>query len=350
MSIRDWADSSEGWAEKQKFDSDGIAVWTSSHGVAATVSRFGRQDKLLPDVYHFSGRRWRDDFRKFARTLDERTSRSCHAVVRCSRGTYQPWESIPLDQMVLRMEQDWFPAVLERSQLLSVMQPIWSLKDSRVYGFEALSRARSADREYSGGDLLDAAKVHNLLGAFDVAARRAAIVQGSAHLESDERLFVNILPSMIESPERDFAGAWAAAKACGVDPRRIVFEFVESEAFPPLEKLARIVGHIRERGAMVALDDFGAGHATLAMLDELRPDIVKFDRALIPSDPCANKAGLLKSLVSYSRGLGILSVAEGIESLEQLSFAEDCGFDLAQGWLIGRPSEEPVRPKFIPGR
>lgn len=347
LSLQNWADSHESQPTKKWIELDGIAVWTSSNAAMSTISRFSEQDALFSDVFHFSGLYWRDEFRRFVRTLDERAIVNCHAVPRCSKGTFQPWESVPLAQMVRRMDCDWFPTLLNEHSLLAHLQPIWSLKENRVFGFEALSRARNCDGEVNGGQLLDAAKVHNMLAAFDLAARRTAIVQGSHHLAENEYLFVNIIPSMVDSPERDFAGAWAAIRACGFDPKRLVFEFVESEEFPSIDKLSRIVGHIREKGALIALDDFGAGHASLTMLDDLRPDIVKFDRALIPNEGSTTKAGLLQGLVKYAQALGIKTVAEGIETIDQLGFVEECGFDLAQGWLIGRPAEVPMRPTRI---
>lgn len=347
LSLQKWAGPHEDQPTKKWIESDGIAVWTSSSVALASISRFSKQDALFTDVFHFSGRHWRDEFRRFVRTLDDRSIGNCHAVPRCRKGTFQPWESVPMSQIVRRMEYEWFPDILNQRSLLAHLQPIWSLTENKVYGFEALSRAKGSSGEFNGGQLVDAARVHNVLAAFDLAARRTAIVQGSHQLSHDEYLFVNIIPSMVDTPERDFAGAWAAVKACGFSPERLVFEFVESEEFPSIDKLAKIVGHIREKGALVALDDFGAGHASLTMLDDLRPDIVKFDRSLIPLEACEKKAGLLKGLVGYAKAINIKTVAEGIETIDQLGFVEECGFDLAQGWLIGRPAEVVVRPTKI---
>lgn len=324
-----------------------MTVWSDSVGVFATATRFATADQLLPDVYHFSGLKWRDELRRFVTALDENQLASCHAVPRCKKGTFQPWMSVPLSQMVKRLESDWFPSLLEKKAFTAVLQPIWSLGGGKVYGYEALCRAKWGGSVLNGGALLTAARVHGLLGPFDAAARRSGIVQGAHFLEPDEILFINILPSMVDSPERDFASTWAAVTTCQLDPARIVFEFVESEAMPSIEKLAKIVGHIRSRGANIALDDFGAGHASLTMMDELRPDIVKFDRALIPHEGCEVKSGLVTGLVNYAHALGIQTVAEGIETMEQLAFAEACGFDHVQGWLIGRPSEVPCRPDSI---
>lgn len=335
------------WPLKNQNSSSGVTVWAESVGIVALASKFARADELVSDVFHFTGRRWRDELRRFVRSLDESQVSQCLVAPRCAKGTFQPWRAVPLRQMIAQLESAWFPSVLERRDLTAVLQPIWSLRERRVAGFEALSRAVVGGETVNGGILVDAARVHGLLGAFDLAARRAAVVQGSSQLVADERLFINVMPGTVETPERDFATTWAAVKACEFDPSRLVFEFVESEAMPPLDKLAKIVGHIRSRGALVALDDFGVGHASLALLDELRPDVVKFDRSMMPSEPCAAKGGLLRGLVHYAHELGIETVAEGIETAEQLTFAEECGFDSVQGWLIGKPSVVPCRPEQI---
>lgn len=347
MSLQNWPEPNAVRGNIIELGTAGVAVWSECAGITATALRFARQDELVADVFHFSGNGWKNNFKRFVQALDDRQISTCLAASRCPRGTFQPWKSVALSTMIQQLDSEWFPNVLDRKGLVSVLQPIWSLKENKVYGFEALCRAKQGGEVLNGGVLLDAARVHGLLGSFDLAARRAAIVQGASHLVSDDKLFINVLPSTVDAPERDFASTWAAVKACEIDPGRLVFEFVESEALPPLPKLAKIVGHIRSKGALVALDDFGAGHSSLAMLDELRPDIVKFDRGLIPFEPSRAKEALLRGLVEYARALDIVTVAEGIETIEQLAIAEVCGFDLVQGWLIGKPSEIPTRPEKI---
>lgn len=246
--------------------------------------------------------------------------------------------------MVQKIATGWFPEMLQRDGLVSFLQPIWSIKQGAVYGFEALARAREGSRLITGAELIDAAKAHNSMSTFDAVARVAAVREGAAQIEPHEKLFVNVVPALIENPETDFAMTWQTIDQNDIDPSQVVFEFMESETLPDRDHLDRLVRHIRNRGAMVALDDFGAGHASLSILDNLRPDIVKFDRVLMPVGSSDNKATMIKGLVDYARSYGYLTVAEGVETLEHLLIAEHCGFDLVQGWLIGRPEARAVRP------
>ncbi len=232
---------------------------------------------------------------------------------------------------------------MRRDSIVAHLQPVYCLRGCIVYGFEALARASVDGIEFSGSDLLDAARAYRVLSEFDMAARKAAILQGGRQLRHTERLFINILPAMIENPAIDLAPTWIAAKEARIPSDRLVFEFVESESLPEAHVLRNLVDTIRREGSKVALDDFGAGHSSLAMIEAIRPDIVKFDGKLIPLTPTTEKRMLISGLVSYLHSMDIFAVAEGVETMEQLAFVQDCGFDLVQGWLLGRPGRQAVR-------
>jgi EAL domain-containing protein (putative c-di-GMP-specific phosphodiesterase class I) len=125
---------------------------------------------------------------------------------------------------------------------------------------------------------------------------------------------------------------------------RVCFEVVETERFPDLRFLKGILDEYRNHGAMIALDDLGAGHSSVAYLAALRPDIVKLDRELvsgIDEDPARGR--LVRALVQYAHDLGVRVVAEGIETESELAAVREIGADLGQGWYLGRPGADPVR-------
>jgi diguanylate cyclase (GGDEF)-like protein/PAS domain S-box-containing protein len=125
---------------------------------------------------------------------------------------------------------------------------------------------------------------------------------------------------------------------------RICFEVVETEQYPDVEFLRRILDEYRAQGAMVALDDLGAGHSSLTYLDTLRPDVVKLDRALISGiDGDPPRQRLVGALIDYAHELDVRVVAEGIETETELAIIAGLGADLGQGWYLGRPAAEPVR-------
>jgi hypothetical protein len=109
---------------------------------------------------------------------------------------------------------------------------------------------------------------------------------------------------------------------------------------PPAE-LLRAVDRIREHGWAVALDDVGADPRSLAFMSLLRPEVVKLDLRLIHERPSPEIAGIMHAVNAYTEGSGALLLAEGIESETHLQAARALGARFGQGWLFGRPSEEP---------
>jgi diguanylate cyclase (GGDEF)-like protein/PAS domain S-box-containing protein len=171
-------------------------------------------------------------------------------------------------------------------------------------------------------------------------------------LADDQILFVNFTPTAIYDPEVCLRTTWAIARRLGLSIERICFEVVETEEFPDLAFLARILDEYRAQGAMVALDDLGAGHSSLSYLETLRPDVVKLDRELIAGlAEDAPRQRLLGAMIDYAHELDIRVVAEGIETEDDLAATRALGADLGQGWYLGRPAAEPavVEPSRITG-
>ena len=94
---------------------------------------------------------------------------------------------------------------------------------------------------------------------------------------SDEKAFINFIPTSIYSPEFCLRSTIELAQQTGVDPNQWVFEVVESEKVDDLEHLKRILGYYKSRGFQYALDDVGEGYSTAEVLDELKPHFMKLD-------------------------------------------------------------------------
>ncbi len=125
----------------------------------------------------------------------------------------------------------------------------------------------------------------------------------------------------------------------GLSPERLVFEVVESLPTWPGAKLADALRHIRDLGIGLALDDFGTHHSNFELMLALQPNYLKVDRRLVQT--CSTdsyRARILSTLVELGRTLGVLLIAEGVEREEDLAKLEEVGIDLAQGYLLDRPS------------
>lgn len=264
-------------------------------------------------------------------------------------GHPDPWQTAPLDQWLHRLNTPWFAEACR--QVYFEVQPIVHLDSLRVYGHEALVRAHWAGQTLGAGALLQAAAVHGQARAFDAHARRQAITQVYPALPPEQRLFINFSPSVVYNPDICLQTTFEACRQVDAHFTRLVFEVTESEAFPDLKLLRRILERYRAEGAQVALDDLGAGHTSLAYLAELQPDVVKLDRALVhglhAGDP---RLPLVQALISYAHDLGIRVVAEGIETADELALVTTLGSDYGQGYYLGRPSAQPMIGPVIGGK
>jgi hypothetical protein len=119
----------------------------------------------------------------------------------------------------------------------------------------------------------------------------------------------------------------------------LVIELTEHVPVDNLAALRKRIDSLRDRGALLALDDTGAGWSGLRQVAELRPDIVKLDRSLVSDvdrDPV--KQALMELVGQFVSRLGSRMLVEGVERPEELDAAARLGVPLAQGWLLGRPS------------
>jgi diguanylate cyclase (GGDEF)-like protein len=208
-----------------------------------------------------------------------------------------------------------------------VFQPVVSLASGRIIGYEALARfggphSRTPDVWF--------AQAHGCgLGAkLEAVAIRAAMEPLGRPLET--HLAINVSPSALASD--------GVQAALGENLHGIVVEITEHEFVPDDDLLAASVADLRERGAMIAIDDAGAGHAGLKQLMAVRPNIVKLDRALTRSIHAdVARMALVESFVRFARDVGATVCAEGIESLDELAVLADLDVEWGQGFVLGRP-------------
>ncbi len=218
-------------------------------------------------------------------------------------------------------------------------QPVLSLDTGQVVGHEALARfrvgpARPPDQWFA--EAWSAGLGYEL----EVAAFRRAVA--TAFLSPSGRLVgVNLSPVVIADPR--FA---AEFDSCPIADR-LVLEVTEHAVVDDYGPLCRALDRFRAAGARVAVDDAGAGYASLRHVLILRPDLVKLDRSLVTGihDDQAKRA-VAVGIISSARELGAEVVAEGIEVEAELRCVADLGARLGQGYFLGRPS--PLGPALFP--
>jgi EAL domain-containing protein (putative c-di-GMP-specific phosphodiesterase class I) len=233
---------------------------------------------------------------------------------------------------------DCRPLLADPDDLTLVFQPIVDLAAARVAGYEALSRFPGT----AGPDVWFAAADDAGLGAELEALAVHKALAAVPDLPVDTFLTVNVSPHLLGSgPVQD-------ALATREDLRRVVIELTEHAPVKDLDMLGRQTADLRERGALIALDDAGSGYSGLKQMAELRPQIVKLDRALVAdadSDPV--RLALAEMLGEFAGRIDAWLLAEGIETPAELAVFHRLGVPLAQGWLLGRPATtfQPLAPE-----
>jgi EAL domain-containing protein (putative c-di-GMP-specific phosphodiesterase class I) len=215
-----------------------------------------------------------------------------------------------------------------------VFQPIFDLESGDVVGMEALARFSDLPERPPNVWIAEAEAVGMLLD-LELALAKAALDQLEA-LPPDVYLSLNLSPETAVS-ER-VRGLLEAA-----DPSRFVVELTEHAPVADYDELRASLSGLRERGVRLAIDDAGAGFASLRHIVRLDPDMIKLDITLtrrIERDPV--RQALAVALVSFANQVGATVVAEGVETELQLEALRAAGIRFVQGFLLGAPGPAPV--------
>lgn len=254
-------------------------------------------------------------------------------------GSVRPWA-----QFAALVQSRWILTMLAESRLTSVFHPIVHAGEpTRAFAQEALLRGvDAAGAHVAPARLFEAARAAGLLFQLDLAARRTAIAAAAAH-GVREVLFINFTPTAIYDPATCLRSTVAAIDAAGIAHDRVVFEVIESDRTVDVAHLRRILDRYRDAGFRVALDDLGAGYSSLNLMHQLRPDFIKLDRELVSGvHGDRHKAMVAATILDLAGRLDVPTIAEGIETPEELEWAVRHGATYAQGYLFARPSAAPL--------
>ena len=240
----------------------------------------------------------------------------------------------------------WLGEMIASRRLSAWFQPIVHAQDpSQVAAWEALARGRfraGHAEVVMPARLLSAARDAGLMSAFDRYIHDQALESFDLPPGASHDLFLNVTPCTLEDPDFELTHLYRTADRCGIKPNRITLEIIESETIVSMERVQDVLTVARALGFGLALDDLGAGYSNLNLIHQLRPDIVKLDMALIRNIHSDEYKGVLaQKILEATRRLGVKTVAEGIESEDELDWLAYHGVDLVQGYLIARPTPSP---------
>ncbi|GAA0501828.1 EAL domain-containing protein [Deinococcus depolymerans] len=219
-------------------------------------------------------------------------------------------------------------------ELNMAFQPIVNVQTGRTLGYEALVRGpQGEDAAWVFAQILPSQKY-----ALDQACRALAI-HTAAQLNLSGRLSINFLPGAVYEPHACIQPTLRAARDTAFPLRRLMFEVVEQENVADPEHVRRILDAYRAYGFMTALDDYGAGHATPALLMALRPDVVKLDRSLVRDVHLSPGSALrVRDMVRFARQSSLHVIAEGIETVHEARALLELGVTFMQGYYFARPA------------
>lgn len=215
-------------------------------------------------------------------------------------------------------------------------QPIYNLKLNNIAAYEALLRDTSP-LQVAPIDIFKEAKTHGYLNTFDLASVKTAV---ETFNDRSAYLFLNIFPSTLL--EKCLISWWDF----NIPPQKhIVLELLENEPIRDWEELKAVINELRARGIKIAVDDMGAGYSFFRHWIELCPDFVKLDRYFAKNLSISpEKQKVVKSLMDLFSGTTEI-IIEGVETKADLEAAEFLCIPYAQGYLLGRPSPNSLRPE-----
>jgi EAL domain-containing protein (putative c-di-GMP-specific phosphodiesterase class I) len=222
-------------------------------------------------------------------------------------------------------------------QLVLYYQPIQDLRSGRIVGAEALVRWQHPMRGLLGPiDFIPIAESSRLITALGEWVLRTACGQ-AVQWPDDTEIAVNLSPRQVEPDLPQLVRDILAET--GLSPDRLTLEVTESVAMADSPETLHIINDLHAMGVHFAIDDFGTGHSSVARLRTLPVDQLKIDQSFVSSlDTEGGNTVLISAIVALSHGSGLVAVAEGVETPEQLRQLIQLGCDRAQGYLLGRPA------------
>ncbi len=227
--------------------------------------------------------------------------------------------------------------------LSMAFQPIVDMRSGYIWAYEALVRGTDGAPAKT---VLDRVTPENRY-AFDQQCRVMAIQRAVAAgmLKENARLSINFLPNAVYSPKACIQLTLRTAAATGFPTNRLMFEFTENEKMDDPAHVQTVIEQYREMGFGTALDDFGAGHAGLSLLARFQPDVIKLDMELLRGiDHSLSRRMIVEAVVRLCEKMGVIVVAEGIETRAELDAVRSLGIHLVQGFLVARPLFEALPP------
>jgi diguanylate cyclase (GGDEF)-like protein/PAS domain S-box-containing protein len=234
---------------------------------------------------------------------------------------------------------------IDHNEMAVHYQPIASVHDDRIVAMEALVRWNHPSRGLLGPmEFIPFAEETDLifsLGRWVLREACQTMAKWRKELQGAEDAYITVNLSAHQLSDTELLDTIASALAdSGLPPEALVMEVTESMLMSDTSASIAILGGIHEMGVGLAIDDFGTGYSSLAQLKRFPVKILKIDKSFVDGlGTFENDEAIVAAIVQLSKALGLVVLAEGVETPTQLRRVTELGCDLYQGYLMSRPTQ-----------
>jgi diguanylate cyclase (GGDEF)-like protein len=280
-----------------------------------------------------------------------------HRAKMAGRAQHQLFDTTMHAQAIARLHMECdLRSAIERQELVVHYQPILSLPDRRIVGFEALVRWQHPQRGLvAPGEFLPLAVEVGLIVPIGTWVLREACRQLRTwhdRFPGDEPLWVSVNLSGKQFNQPDLLAQVACAlDDAGLEGRHLKLEITESEVMGDVKSAIVTLGRLKDLGVSLSIDDFGTGYSSMSYLRRFPLDQLKIDRSFVSDvevDPVSGE--IVHALTDLAHSLGLDVVVEGVETAEQTNFADVVGAEMAQGFYFFEPMDHRAIESLLAAR
>jgi two-component system CheB/CheR fusion protein len=243
---------------------------------------------------------------------------------------------------------------LEQERLHLYYQPILRLDTMALAGAEALLRWQHPVKSFIPPDVfIPVAEQNGMIGKLSQWVFTTGLADWERWIDESatrQSLAINLSAAQFVTPEHIKQLLQLLRDSKLAQSNQVTIEITESLRLSDNEEYVDILRQMREYGCKIAIDDFGTGYSSLSYLKRMPIDIIKIDKSFvrdISSDP--TDAAMVRAILQMARAFGMTTVAEGVETPEQLAFLQEHGCNYAQGFLFSKPVPFPEFAAYARG-
>ncbi len=229
--------------------------------------------------------------------------------------------------------------ILKGKFITPVYQPIVSLTDGEIFGYEALSRISNKELEINIEEMFKISDRTNMAYELEALCREKAL-ENAKNMDAGKKLFLNVNPNVINDAAFKEEFTKSRLEKYGLDFQNIVFEITESIAIMSKEAFFNSIEHYKSQNYEIAIDYTDSGNFGLNTINDIKPNIIKLDINLVRNiDKDKIKQLLCRAMVDFGKSAGIKIIAKGIETEEELLTLIELSVDFGQGYFLEIPKK-----------